>query len=131
MGLMGYTYIKPNPKYGTYGYNVGLVTLLMKDKLTYNPLLSSSVVTFWTKPFPYDRKITLSPQVFIMSSPLGYNPITGTTNVGRHFGFLLGSSVDYKISKRFGFSFNYKLSTSTQPGTKILNNFLIGSRVML
>jgi hypothetical protein len=31
MGLVGYTNIKPSEKYGTYGYNVGLITLLLKD----------------------------------------------------------------------------------------------------
>jgi hypothetical protein len=46
-------------------------------------------------------------------------------------GFLVGSSFDYKISKRFGLSLNYKVSGSTQKGTPILNNFLIGSRLML
>ncbi len=45
--------------------------------------------------------------------------------------FLLGSSFDYKISKRFGFSFNYKLNVNTQPGQKFTNNFLIGTRMML
>ena len=41
------------------------------------------------------------------------------------------SAFDYKITKRFGFSFNYKLSASTQKGSPILSNFLVGSRVML
>jgi hypothetical protein len=46
-------------------------------------------------------------------------------------GFLLGSSFDYKLSKRFGFSFNYKLNGNTKPGSPFLHNFLIGSRMML
>jgi hypothetical protein len=57
--------------------------------------------------------------------------MTGETNVSRQFGFLVGSSIDYKITKRFGFSFNYKLNLNTAPGSPVLNNFLIGSRVML
>jgi hypothetical protein len=32
MNLIGYTNIRPNPKYGTYGYNVGVITLLLKDQ---------------------------------------------------------------------------------------------------
>jgi hypothetical protein len=89
------------------------------------------VVTFWTKPYVVDRKITLSPQVFLMNSPISWNSKTGETTVDRQFGFLVGSSFDYKISKRFGFSFNYKLAGSTLKGAPLLSNFLIGSRVML
>ena len=131
MNLVGYTYIKPHPKYGTYGYNVGLITLLMKGENSYTTSLSTSTVVFWTKPFQYSKKLTISPQVFSMYSPIGYNTLTGGTIVGRQFGFLVGSSIDYKITKRFGFSFNYKVNLNTEPGSPILNNFLIGSRVML
>jgi hypothetical protein len=142
MSLVGYTYIKPHPKFGTYGYNLGAITLLLKDtkiinsktgetKDIFNTSFSTSVVTFWTKPYVVDRKITLSPQVFLMNSPISWNSKTGETTVDRQFGFLVGSSFDYKISKRFGFSFNYKLAGSTLKGAPLLSNFLIGSRVML
>lgn len=139
MGLVGYTFIKPHPKYGTYGYNIGIVNLLIKDteivrdvkKKIFNPLISSSLVTFWTKPYQVSNKLTLSPQVFVMSSPLGYNPTTGKNNVSRDLGFLVGSSFDYKISKRFGLSLNYKVATSTVEGASFLSNFLIGSRLIL
>ena len=132
MGLVGYTWIKPHPKYGTFGYNVGVITLLIKgSEQMYDVSLSTSTVAFWTKPFQYSKKLTLSPQIFGMYSPLGYNTFTGTTNVGRQFGFLVGTSVDYKITRRFGLSFNYKLNVNTTPGSPLLNNFLIGSRMML
>ena len=142
MSLVGYTYIKPHPKFGTYGYNLGAITLLLKDtkvvnlktgetKEIFNTSFSTSVVAFWTKPYVIDKKITLSPQVFLMNSPISWNSKTGETTVDRQFGFLAGSSFDYKISKRFGFSFNYKVSGSTEKGAPLLSNFLIGSRVML
>jgi hypothetical protein len=142
MGLLGYTYIKPHPKHGTYGFNVGTITLLLKDtkiinsktgetKEIFNTSFSTSVVGFWTKPYTMNRKVTLSPQIFLMNSPINWNSKTGETTVNRQLGFLVGSSFDYKISKRFGFSFNYKVSGSTQKGTPLLSNFLVGSRVML
>jgi len=132
MALVGYTYIKPHPKFGTYGYNVGLVNLFLKGtELKYDYSTSISAVAFWTKPYQYTKKLTISPQVFIMNSPISYNTFTGNTAVNRHGGFLLGSSFDYKLSKRFGFSFNYKINGSTQPNTPILHMFLIGSRLVL
>lgn len=132
MNMLSYTYIKPHLKYGTYGYNVGVVNLLLKginNKFDYNTITSG--VGFWTKQYPTSRKITLSPQLFVMISPLSYNSVLGTTLVNRHVGFIFGTSFDYKISKRFGFSSNYKLSTNTSPGSPLLHNFLIGSRLVL
>ena len=132
MNLLGYTWIKPTPKYGVFGYNLGLINLFLKnEKDNYDYNMSSSVVAFWTKPYQYSKKLTVSPQVFTMFAPLSWNTVAGTSAVNRHMGFLLGSSFDYKLSKRFGFSFNYKLNVSTEPGSPMLNNFLIGSRVML
>ena len=132
MNMLGYTWIKPDMKRGTYGYNVGLINLLMKNADgNYNYNLMTSVVAFWTKPYQYSKKLTISPQVFAMNSPISYNAKTENTMVNRHYGFMLGSSFDYKLSKRFGMSFNYKFSANTQPGTPILHNFLIGSRMVL
>jgi hypothetical protein len=132
MNLLGYTYIKPTPTKGTYGYNVGAINLFLKNSnggFDYN--MATSAIVFWTKPYQYSKKLTISPQVFTMFSPIAWNSVTGVTTVNRHMGFLLGSSFDYKISKRFGFSFNYKISGNTKPGTNILQNFLIGSRMVL
>ena len=132
MNLMGYTYIKPTPKRGTYGYNVGVINLFLKNEnggFDYN--MASSAIAFWTKPYVYSKKLTISPQVFTMFSPIAWNSVTGVSTVNRHMGFLLGSSFDYKLSKRFGFSFNYKLSGNTKSGSPFLSNFLIGSRMTL
>ena len=66
-----------------------------------------------------------------MSSPISYTPDLGKSTINRHFGFLIGSSLDYKLSKRFGLSLNYKANLNTAPGSQVLHNFLIGSRMML
>ena len=131
MNLLGYTWIKPTMKYGTYGYNVGLINLFLANGNRFDYSSSTSLVAFWTKPYQYNRRLTLSPQIFTMFSPLAWNSVTGESTVNRQMGFLIGTSADYKISKRFGFSFNYKLQGSTTPKTQYLSNFLIGSRVVL
>lgn len=132
MLLKSYTYVKPDPKIGTYGFNLGGVTLLTKgieNKRSVN--ISSSFVVFWTKPYQYSKKLTLSPQIFVMSSPISYTPSVGYTNINRSLGFLIGSSFDYKISKRFGFTMNYKANITTTEGIPLLHNFLVGSRMIL
>ena len=132
MNLLGYTWIKPTPKRGTIGYNVGVINLFLKnDNGGFDYNMASSAIAFWTKPYVYSKKLTISPQVFTMFSPLSWNSVTGVSTVNRHMGFLVGSSFDYKLSKRFGLSFNYKLSGNTKPNSDFLNNFLIGSRMVL
>jgi len=133
MNILGYTWIKPTQKQGVFGYNVGLINLLLggveKNEYTHN--MSTSVVMFWTKPYQYSKKLSISPQIFTMFAPISYNSPAKMTTVNRHMGFLLGSSFDYKLSKRFGLSVNYKLSGNTQPGSPFLSNILIGSRMIL
>ena len=132
MNLLGYTWIKPTQKRGVFGYNLGLINLLLKNSdggYDYN--MSTSAVAFWTKPYQYSKKLTISPQIFTMFAPISYNTVAGISTVNRHMGFLIGSSFDYKISKRFGVSINYKLSGNTTPGSPFLNNVLIGSRMIL
>ena len=130
MGMLGYTFIKPHPKFGTYGANIGLITLLMPDATqTLQSSFSTSVVLFWMKPYQYSRKLSISPQVFVMNSPIGYNSVTGRTLVTRIPTAMLGASFDYKISKRFGFNFAYKANIATEPQFTMLSNFQIGSKV--
>jgi hypothetical protein len=132
MTLITYTLIKPHPKIGTYGVNVGGIGLSSKNLNGNNSInLSTSLVGFWTKPFQYSKKLSVSPQLFIMSSPISYQPSNGKTTINRDLGFMVGSSFDYKISKRFGFTINYRANVSTSPGSPILHNFLVGSRVLL
>ena len=132
MSLVGLTIIVPHPKIGVYGYNVGLVNLFSpKEGGGYGYSVSNSGVVFWTKPYQTTKKLTLSPQVFTMLPGGSWNTNTGEFTYGSDVGLLLGTSIDYKISKRFGFSFNYKINTSTAAGAPILSNFLIGSRLML
>ena len=133
MNLMGYTHIKPTQKNGVFGYNLSLINLLIKNPNNdkYDFSMSSSVVSFWTKPYQYSKKLTVSPQIFTMLAPLSYNTVTKTTTVNRNIGFLLGSSFDYKISKRFGFSINYRLSGNTAKGSPFLSNILVGTRMIL
>ena len=131
MLMQGYTYIKPDPRIGTYGYNIGVVSLFLKNGNKYDYSMSVSSVGFWTKVYQVNRKVSISPQIFITSSPIAWNPSTNQTIVNRQYGFMSGFSYDYKLTQRFGLNLNYRFSGGTQPGTKILHNFMIGSRIML
>ena len=131
MIMQGHTYIRPHPKIGTYGYNVGVISLLIKNGNRYDYSLSSSLVGFWTKPYQMNKRLSISPQVFITSSPIAWNPSTNQTVVSKDFGYMGGASYDYKLTKRFGMNFSYRFAGSTKEGSKILHNFMIGSRILL
>ena len=95
----------------------------------YNSSWASSAVAFWMHPpLLINSRLTISPQVFLMGSPLSYNSITGiVTNAG--VSEMIGSSFDYKITNRFGVTAAYRMMIS--PGQKSLSFLLIGSRIIL
>jgi hypothetical protein len=132
MNLNGYTWIKPHPKLGTFGYNVGIITLMMPrmGEGGYDLSVSASAVGFWMKPFQYNRKVTLTPQLFVMQSPLAWNLATGNSSVSRTPGVIVGLGYDYKISKRFALSTSYRGAMTLEPKFNLMNNFQIGSKML-
>jgi hypothetical protein len=73
----------------------------------------------------------MSPEIYMMSTPLVYSTKEKVTITDRFFSGFLGSGFDYQISKRFKFNMNYKANLSTNPQIPILSFFLIGSKVNL
>jgi hypothetical protein len=163
MQMTGYTWVKPNPKYGVYGVSLGAISLFMPngqrnvitdsseirriffdkyqtqlpympDSLVvqthgYNTSWATSAVAFWMHPpIIINPRVTVSPQAFLMSSPVSYNSVIGfTTSTG--VGMMLGSGWDYKITRRFGMTAAHRVMLNS--GQKPLNFLLIGSRMML
>lgn len=163
--ISAYTYVKPHPAYGVYGFSAGMVNTFIPNKqqfiLTdsaqiverlskYKKLHSrgyypsdtmtiitrnigtstaTSMVIFWMPPAKkISTRITVSPQIFIMGSPISYNPITKLTT-STSVSMMMGTAVDYKLTKRFGISSAYRAMIS--PKQPILNYILIGSRIIL
>jgi hypothetical protein len=79
-------------------------------------------------PITLSPRLTVTPQVFVMASPMSYSSMTGfTTN--KTVGMMLGDGWDYKLTKRFGVTAAHRVMI---PATgKPLNFLLIGSRMML
>jgi hypothetical protein len=129
MTFGGYTYVMPHPKYGTIGYNLSLITIKLKISDGYSYQFSTSTTGFWTKPYKLSAKSTISPGVFLMASPYSYNNKSGNS-WNYNIGGLVGTGYSYQISKRFAFSADWKINTSTAPGSPILNFFMIGTKAM-
>jgi hypothetical protein len=129
LGFLGYSAILNAGKWGVTGLNVsGAATKIPEDG---NLFISPSVTAFYTKPFKANTRLIISPEIYIISTPLIYSSVDKVTVTDRTFSAFLGSGFDYQLSKRFKFNFNYKLNTSTNPDFPILSFFLIGSKVNL
>jgi hypothetical protein len=129
IGFVGYSGIINLNKYGVTGFNVSASgALISEDKSSF---FSPTITAFYTKPFTTGKKLTISPELYIMSTPLIYSAKDRVAATDRTFAAFIGSGFDYKITKRFKFNFNYKLNVSTNTEIPMLSFFLIGSKVNL
>jgi len=129
LGFLGYSAILNAGKWGVTGLNISAAaTKIPEDG---NLFVSPSVTAFYTKPFKANTRLIISPEIYIISTPLIYSSVDKVSVTDRTFSAFLGSGFDYQLSKRFKFNFNYKLNMSTNPDFPILSFFLIGSKVNL
>jgi hypothetical protein len=129
LGFLGYSAILNAGKWGVTGVNISAAaTKIPEDG---NLFISPSVTAFYTKPFKANERLIISPEIYIISTPLIYSSVDKVTVTDRTFSAFLGSGFDYQLSKRFKFNFNYKLNMSTNPDFPVLSFFLIGSKVNL
>lgn len=129
LGFLGYSGILNAGKYGVTGFNLSAAaTLISEDKSSF---FSPSITAFYTKPFMVGKKLTISPELYVISTPLIYSSKEEVFQTDRTFSGFIGSGFDYQISKRFKFNMNYKANLSTNPDFPILSFFLIGSKINL
>jgi hypothetical protein len=128
-GFMGYSMIVNAGKWGITGGNVsGAITKTPDDK---NLFISPSVTAFYTRPFSTSKKLTISPEIYLISTPVVYSSVDKITVTDRYFSAFLGSGFDFQLTRRFKLNANYKANLSTNPEFPILSFFLIGSKVNL
>lgn len=129
LGFVGYSGILNAGKWGIAGFNTSAAaTLITEDK---NTFISPSITAFYTKPFKASKRLTISPELYIISTPLIYSTKEKVTTTDRTFSAFLGSGFDYQLTKRFKFNINYKANLSTNPDFPILSFILIGSKINL
>lgn len=130
IGFVGYSGILNAGKWGVTGFNTsGAMTLITGEEK--NTFISPSITAFYTKPFTTGKKLTISPELYIISTPLIYSTKEKVTTTDRTFSAFIGSGFDYQISRRFKLNMNYKANMSTNPDFPILSFFLIGSKINL
>ncbi len=129
LGFVGYSGILNAGKWGITGFNTSAAaTLITEDK---NTFVSPSITAFYTKPFKANKRLTISPELYVISTPLIYSTKEKVTTTDRTFSAFLGSGFDYQLTRRFKFNLNYKANLSTSPDFPILSFFLVGSKINL
>ena len=129
LGFLGYSAILNAGKFGITGINISGAVSKTPDDV--NLFISPSATAFYTKPFKVGKKLVLSPELYVISTPLIYSSVDKVSVSDRTFSAFIGTGVDYQISKRFKVNLNYKLNMSTNPEFPILSFFLIGSKINL
>ena len=131
-GFATYAYIYPMGKWGVTGANLTVSvnnSEYAEGKKQYN--ITHSLLLFYTKPFPINRRITISPDLYISGSPVTYATKQKQFLVSEDMGFLTGASVDYSITKRFKINLGVRTSLSTNPDQPALFFAVVGSKVNL
>jgi len=129
LGFLGYSAILNAGVWGITGVNVsGAFTKTPDDN---NIFISPSATAFYTKPIKVNKKLIISPELYVISTPLIYSSVDKVTVTDRTFSAFIGTGIDYQITKRFKVNLNYKLNMSTNPDFPILSFFLIGSKINL
>ena len=105
--IAGNSYVMMNKGY-IYGYALSLINTSIPFEGGKQQFLTSSIVLFGMKPFQYSKRLGITPELFLMSSPLNYS--FGSDNLASvsQLSYIIGSSFDIAISKRFRLSTNVK-----------------------
>ena len=130
IGFVGYSGILNAGKWGVTGFNTSAAMTLITGEQK-NTFISPSITAFYTKPFKANKRLTISPELYIISTPLIYSTVDKVTTTDRTFSAFIGSGFDYQLTRRFKLNMNYKANLSTNPDFPILSFFLIGSKINL
>ena len=126
-GFLTYAQIYPLGKWGVTGINATVSIQKSEQQFT----TTHSLLVFYTKPFQVNKRLTISPDLYISGSPVTYGIKDNTFDVSEDIMFLTGFNMDYSITKRFKFNTGLKTSVSTNPSIPMLFFAVVGSKVNL
>jgi hypothetical protein len=91
-----------------YGYALSFINTTIPFEDNKQQFWASSVVLFGMKPIQYSKRLGITPEIFLMSSPLSYTSKSGDLTAVSQLSYILGSSFDISVSKRFKLALNVK-----------------------
>lgn len=105
--IMGNSYVMMHKSY-IYGYALSLINTSIPYNDKKQQFWASSIVLFGMKPIAYSKRLGITPEIFLMSSPLSYSAKSDDLTATSQLAYIVGSSFDVSFSKRFRMSFNVK-----------------------
>lgn len=126
-GFLTYAYIRPLGKWGVGGVNTTMSVMNTPEGMT----VSNSLLMFYTKSFMLNRRISLSPDVYLSGSPLTYNIKSVEFIENSDMNVLTGCSVDYSLTKRFKANIGLRTSLNTNVDIPPLIFVVVGSKINL
>ena len=105
--ILGNSYVMMHKSY-IYGYALSIINTTIPFEGNTQQFLTSSIVLFGMKPIQYSKRLGVTPEVFLMSSPLNYSFRSKNLASVSQLSYIIGSSFDISISKRFKLSTNIK-----------------------
>jgi hypothetical protein len=126
---VGYSTIKTFPKLGTFGGGINYSITMGKG-------ITGTITTFsynflYTRSFVFSNKLTYTPAIVYTTSPIGYLSSVEKTYVSKDKMLVLSNGIDYQISKKFRFNFNWTPIVNTNKDIPMINMFIIGSKIKI
>lgn len=124
----GWSYIRLLNKGAVAGLSLSGNELLIKGNQL---MLSPSIIMFYTRPIQVTKKQIVSPELYVISSPLMYGQKDKVTTYDYNVSFFTGAGTDIVFTKKFKANFNFKVNISTNPNVPLMSVFSIGSKINL
>jgi len=124
----GWSFVKPLEKGAVAGLALSGNTLLLTGSQT---LISPSIIAFYTRPYQISKKQTISPEIYIISSPLMFGQQDKKATYDPNLSFFTGAGTDVRFSKKFKLNLNFKVNISTNPSIPVMSVFSVGSKISI
>jgi hypothetical protein len=125
--MAGYTWVKPTQKYGIVGISSSALIFSLNGPDGFVNTYGTSVVGFYMPPtISYSQRLSISPQLFVINSPVSYNTLIGLTT-STSANAMVGSSFQYSITRSFGVMGAYRVALS--PVNRPLHYLMIGNSI--
>lgn len=124
----GWSFVKPLDKGAVTGLALSGNSLILTGTQV---MLSPSIIAFYTRPYQISKKQTISPELYIISSPIMFGQKDKKATYDANVSFFTGAGTDIRFSKKFKLNINFKVNISTNPNTPLMSVFAFGSKINL
>ena len=124
----GWSFVKPLDKGAVAGLALSGNSLILTGTQV---MLSPSIIAFYTRPYQISRKQTVSPEIYLISSPVMFGQQDKKATYDANVSFFTGAGTDIRFSKKFKLNVNFKVNISTNPNIPLMSVFALGSKINL